>query len=88
MSFLDPVAVAGAGIGGLAAALALGRSGASVHVYEKTSDFSEAGAGIGLGPNAVRVLQQWGVNTALQAQACGQQQDVGRCFAQALRSVA
>ena len=78
MSSLDPVAVAGAGIGGLAAALALGRSGASVHVYEKASDFSEAGAGIGLGPNAVRVLQQWGVNTALQAQACTPQGLIAR----------
>ena len=53
--------IAGAGIAGLASALALSRSGWLVSVAERASMFSEVGAGIQLGPNAVRRLQAWGV---------------------------
>ena len=57
--------IVGAGIGGLAAALALGRVGRSVLVLEQAQAFAEAGAGIQLGPNAVRVLQALGLQQAL-----------------------
>jgi salicylate hydroxylase len=57
--------VAGGGIGGLATALAAARTGISVQLLEQAAEFSEVGAGIQLGPNAVRVLQAMGVGPAL-----------------------
>lgn len=61
----DTLAVVGGGIGGLAAAYALGRQKNRVLVYEQSASFSEAGAGIGLGPNAVRLFQHWGLSKNL-----------------------
>lgn len=61
--------IVGGGIGGLAAALALGRSGHRVDVLEQAPRFAEFGAGIQLGPNAVRRLRALGVEEALQAVA-------------------
>jgi len=57
--------VAGGGIGGLSVALACARGGAAVSVHEQADAFSEAGAGIQLGPNATRVLASWGLANAL-----------------------
>ncbi|MEU0201153.1 MULTISPECIES: FAD-dependent monooxygenase [unclassified Streptomyces] len=53
--------VVGAGIGGLAAALALGRTGWRVTVLERAAALGEIGAGIQLSPNGVRVLSTLGV---------------------------
>lgn len=61
------VIVAGGGIGGLACALALSRAGVQVVVLEQAEAFGEVGAGLQLGPNAVRVLADWGFMDALQA---------------------
>ena len=61
------VAIAGGGVGGLAAALALSRSGHQVELFEKAAIFNEVGAGIQLGPNATRLLQVWGLTDALRA---------------------
>lgn len=55
------VAIAGGGIGGFAAALALSRMGQQVELFEKAPAFSEIGAGIQLGPNVTRILQDWGL---------------------------
>lgn len=55
------ISVIGGGIGGLCAALALQRTGFQVTVYEKTNHLSSAGAGIGLGPNAVKALIHLGL---------------------------
>lgn len=55
--------IAGAGIAGLSAALALSRAGARVLVAERAEAFGEVGAGIQLGPNAVRRLQAWGLTS-------------------------
>lgn len=66
--------IAGGGIGGLAAALALSRQGAQVRLLEQAPAFSEVGAGIQLGPNVVRVLQAWGLQSALQSVAAWPQQ--------------
>ncbi len=63
------VLIAGGGIGGLAAALALARAGVAVELLEQTDHFGEVGAGIQLGPNAVRVLHDWGLADALRAVA-------------------
>jgi len=55
------VIVVGAGLGGLALALGLGRVGIDVLVLEQASAFGEAGAGIQLSPNAVRALRSLGL---------------------------
>ncbi len=61
------VIVAGGGIGGLASALALGRQGVPTVLLEQAAAFGEVGAGLQLGPNATRVLADWGLGDALQA---------------------
>lgn len=66
MEFDADVLVAGGGIGGLAAALALARAGARVRVLERTASFSEVGAGIQIGPNVTRILRDWGLEAALR----------------------
>jgi FAD-dependent urate hydroxylase len=64
-----PVVVIGAGIGGLATALALDRAGIAVEVYERAPELNEVGAGIGLWPNALRALDRIGVGEDLRALA-------------------
>ena len=59
--------VAGGGIGGLASALALARGGQRVELFEQSAVFAEVGAGIQLGPNAVRRLHALGLADALDA---------------------
>jgi salicylate hydroxylase len=56
-----PVLVAGGGIGGLAAALALVRQGFRVQVFEQAPEIGEIGAGIQLGPNAFHAFDALGV---------------------------
>ncbi|CAL9460019.1 FAD-dependent monooxygenase [Streptomyces sp. enrichment culture] len=58
------VLVAGGGIGGLAAALALTRAGHEVTVAERAPRYEPAGAGIVLAPNALHVLAALGVDPA------------------------
>ncbi len=57
--------IAGGGIGGMAAAFALGRAGWGVQLFERAAEFSEVGAGIQMGPNVTRVLSGWGLTEAL-----------------------
>lgn len=57
------VLIAGGGIGGLSAALALAQAGVSCQVFERAASFAEFGAGIQLGPNVMRVLQAWGLES-------------------------
>lgn len=59
--------VIGGGIGGLAAALSLKRSGLDVEVVEQAPEFGEIGAGLQLGPNATRILASWGLLDAVRA---------------------
>lgn len=60
------IAIAGGGIGGLAAALALHRTrGCNVQLFEQAAAFEPLGAGLQLGPNAVRILQDWDLGPAL-----------------------
>ncbi len=53
--------VSGAGIGGLATALALSQSGFDVTLYEQAAALEEFGAGLQLTPNATRILARLGV---------------------------
>src|SRR5258706_956694 len=64
-----PVLVAGGGIGGLAAALALARQGLRVKVLEQAPEISEIGAGIQLGPNAFAALDALGVGERARGRA-------------------
>ena len=59
------VLIAGAGIGGLGAALALARIGVKVTVLEQSDAFGEVGAGVQISPNAFKVLSGWGLGDAL-----------------------
>ncbi|MGO4691507.1 FAD-dependent monooxygenase [Glaciibacter sp. 2TAF33] len=55
------VLVVGGGIGGLAAATAIRRTGVAVTLVERADAFGEVGAGLQLGPNATRILRRWGL---------------------------
>ncbi|KAE8446251.1 hypothetical protein EG329_012337 [Mollisiaceae sp. DMI_Dod_QoI] len=55
------IGLCGAGIGGLAAAIALCRAGAQVTVLEAALELGEIGAGIQMTPNVARLLIKWGV---------------------------
>ncbi len=59
------IVIVGGGIGGLAAGLALARSGRAVRVLERAGDFTEVGAGLQLAPNATRLLDGLGVLDAV-----------------------
>jgi salicylate hydroxylase len=60
------IAVIGAGIGGLATACALRQRGFDVHIYERAPALGEVGAGLQLGPNAVKVLRALGIEQRLR----------------------
>lgn len=64
------VAVAGGGIGGLTAALALLQRGFDVTVFEQAGELQELGAGLQLGPNGTRVLIGLGLGPAMQRIVC------------------
>lgn len=59
--------IIGGGIGGLAAALALSRVNQTCAIFEQAPEFSEIGAGLQLGPNAMRRLHAMGLAPALAA---------------------
>jgi len=61
--------IAGAGIGGLTAALALAQQGFRIVVLEKAERLEEAGAGLQLSPNASRVLIDLGLQPRLAPRA-------------------
>lgn len=61
------IMIVGGGIGGLTAALALHQAGFDAHVYEQASVLREVGAGVALGPNAVKILHRLGLADILRA---------------------
>ena len=69
MAVSRTVYVAGAGIGGLTASLALAGLGFRVVILEKAERLEEVGAGLQLSPNASRVLVDLGLQPRLAARA-------------------
>src|SRR6266566_4312286 len=65
----QPVIIAGGGIGGLAAALALARKGFRSIVLEQAPQFGEIGAGIQIAPNAWHALDALGVGALVKKEA-------------------
>lgn len=61
----EPVAIIGAGLGGLTCALALVRAGIRVRVFEQAPVLGEVGAGITMSPNASRILIHLGLGDGL-----------------------
>jgi salicylate hydroxylase len=63
------IAVIGGGIGGLTAAQALRQRGLEVRVHEAAPELKEIGAGVALGPNAMKALRSLGLEAAVRAVA-------------------
>ena len=63
------VAIIGGGIGGLTAARALRRRGIEVAIYEAAPELREIGAGVALGPNAMKVLRSLDLEDDVRALA-------------------
>ncbi|MFZ4806412.1 MAG: FAD-dependent monooxygenase [Hyphomicrobiaceae bacterium] len=61
----DPLLIAGGGIAGLSLGLALARRGKASRILERNTVFSEAGAGIQIGPNGMGVLRRLGLAGSL-----------------------
>ncbi|KAF2157324.1 putative salicylate hydroxylase [Myriangium duriaei CBS 260.36] len=74
------VLIVGAGLGGLACAIACRRAGLNVTILERSPELTEVGAGILLPPNAACIMRSWGLLDQLEAnsaepQACYKIQD-------------
>ena len=63
---VDQVLIAGAGIGGLTAALAFAKRGVDVTVCERADRIDEVGAGLQMSPNAMKVLRLLGLEESLR----------------------
>jgi 2-polyprenyl-6-methoxyphenol hydroxylase-like FAD-dependent oxidoreductase len=72
------VVVIGGGIGGLTAAQALVQKGCEVHVYEASPELKEIGAGVALGPNAMKVLRSLGLEDAIRSVGWERDQMISR----------
>jgi salicylate hydroxylase len=64
------ILIAGAGIGGLSAALALLNRGIDVDVYEQAGELREVGAGVQISPNGSRVLYALGIGEEVRQLSC------------------
>jgi salicylate hydroxylase len=62
---VNKIAIAGAGIGGLATACCLLKAGYDVELFEQAAELSEIGAGIQLSANAMHVLEDLGLGEAI-----------------------
>ena len=65
MAKAAPIIISGGGIGGVTAAMVLGRDGHDVVVLEQAHAFGEIGAGIQLGPNIFKMFEYLGLTEAI-----------------------
>ncbi|MFH7764981.1 3-hydroxybenzoate 6-monooxygenase [Acinetobacter sp. BSP-28] len=65
----QPILIAGGGIGGFAAALAMAKQGFKVQVFEQAPEIGEIGAGIQLGPNAFHAFDALGIGEIARSKA-------------------
>jgi salicylate hydroxylase len=72
--------IVGAGLGGLVAAIAARRAGFEATVYEQAPALGEIGAGIQVGPNAVKVLRALGLEDGLRSFGAMPEHHVGRSW--------
>lgn len=61
------IAIVGAGLGGIAAALLLRKEGFEATLYEQAPAFSRLGAGIHVGPNVMKIMRRIGLEGAMEA---------------------
>lgn len=66
---MNPIVVAGGGIGGIAAALGLARKGIRTIVLEQAPELGEIGAGIQIAPNAFHCFDRLGIGDQARSQA-------------------
>ncbi|ADY64512.1 salicylate hydroxylase [Rhizobium rhizogenes] len=64
---IKSVAIVGAGIAGLTAALSFARQGISSDIVEQAGELTEVGAGLQVSPNAARILAELGVMAEIEA---------------------
>ena len=74
------ILIAGGGVGGLTAAIALAKYGANVSLFEKSQEFGEVGAGLQLSPNSMVVLSALGLSEKIKAAAFAPAQGVLRDY--------
>ncbi len=75
------IIIAGAGIGGLTAALGLRRRGFSVSIFEQADELKEIGAGVTISPNASRIFEELGLLDTLLKSAVRPVRHVNRNYA-------
>jgi salicylate hydroxylase len=63
------IAIAGGGVGGMAAAIALAQQGHAVRIFEQARGYARVGADVNLTPNAVKALDGLGLGEALRETA-------------------
>ena len=64
------ILIAGGGVGGLTAALALFQRDFGVEVFEQASELREVGAGVQISANGSRALHALGIGEAVEHEAC------------------
>jgi len=74
------IAIAGGGIGGMAAAIALRKAGHEVEVFEQAADYKRIGADVNLTPNAVHALDGLGVVPAIKETAASPTHRISRMW--------
>jgi len=64
--YMKRIAIIGAGIGGLTAALAFKQKGFNVIVYESAAEIKPVGAGIGIANNAMQIFEKLGIHKKIE----------------------